>query len=234
MGKDSTVWVRHNADHLYLASKPSADAKSGPLNLTFADTAEQKLISITATGGKLTAKALEIPPYDPKASFSSLPEVPAVEIEIPGVNLAGKGNYELAIPWKSFTALGLDAAHVRISGNPISFFGRKPPDIKRNFSRTAFAVKPLSTAPTEASYTLRLHFCEIGSATTTTSNRVFDVLINGKIVLEKFDLTKDVGRHKAVMKEFSHVKCGASLDVEFRPPDKSVLPVLSGIEIIRE
>ena len=235
-GKDAIIQVRHDAQNLYIASAPVAGAKPAPFAIAIGDAKMQTLIAITVTGGKLDTKRLDVPAFDRKAAVSTLPTLAASACELPGASGAtGKGATELSIPWRALEALGLDREALRVSANPIAFFGRKANDVTRNFSHTSFVIKTVTNPPGPARYTVRLHFCELDGA--APGERAFDVLLNGKPALAGLDIAREAGPMKALVKEFRGITCAASLDIELRgkanASEKSA-PLLSAIEVIRE
>jgi outer membrane protein assembly factor BamB len=88
-----------------------------------------------------------------------------------------------------------------------------------------------------ARYTVRLAFAELDHA--TAGKRVFDIKIQGKVVAERFDVFQAAGgRNKPVIKEFPGIDANEELSIEFVPsvakPEPDQLPVLQGLEIVRE
>jgi hypothetical protein len=238
-GGEATLWIRHDAQNLYVASAAAATgAKPAPFAITFGDAAVHTLIAVTTTaGGKLDVKRLDIPEFDRKAAASTLPEITASVTELTGAKAAANaGATELAIPWSALEAAGLKRDTLHASGNPVPFFGRKPSDVTRNFMRTSFRIKPVDDPLAAAQYTVRLHFCEIEAA--APGQRVFDVLLNGKVVAAKLDVAAEAGGPlKALVKEFRGVTSTASLIVELRSPNDAqdkIASHLSAIEVIRE
>ncbi len=238
-GKDGVIQVRHDAQKLYIARAPAAGAKAAPFAIAIADGKMKTLIAITVAGGKPEVKRLDVPDFDRKAKSDEMPNLAFTACELPGASGAsgagGNGGTELAIPWRALESLGLDRENLRLSPNPVSFFGRKPHDITRNFSHTAFVIRPVASAPASARYTVRLHFCELDGA--APGERTFDVLLNGKPAITGLDIAREAGPMKALVKEFRGVTCAASLDIELRgkpnAPGKTA-PLLSAIEVIRE
>lgn len=237
-GKEATMWLRHDAENLYIASESASGAsKPAAFAVAFGDTTARTIIAVDSAGGKLTAKRLDVPEFDRKAPASSLPDVPATAIELLGAKLAAKGRVtEMAIPWKSLDALGLKRDGLHASPAAAAFFGRKPNDVQRNFARTSFAIRTMSDKVAPAKYTIKLHFCEIAGA--KPGQRVFDVLLNGREVAKKLDIAAEAGAMKALVKEFRGVECGASLAVELKSggggSSEQTAPLLSAIEVVRE
>ena len=82
-------------------------------------------------------------------------------------------------------------------------------------------------------YTVRLHFAELRDL--KPGQRVFDVLLQGKKVLERFDIAKESGgTNRAVVKEFPNIAVESRLQVELKPvdPNSSAQPILCGLEAV--
>ena len=63
--------------------------------------------------------------------------------------------------------------------------------------------------------------------------RVFDVKLQGKAVLNDFDILKAAGAaNTAVVKDFTNIAVNDTLSIELVP--KASAPVLNAIEIIRQ
>ncbi|MGH2753738.1 MAG: malectin domain-containing carbohydrate-binding protein, partial [Actinomycetota bacterium] len=82
---------------------------------------------------------------------------------------------------------------------------------------------------TEGAYEARLYFAETYSGTQSVGARVFDVSIEGGVVLNDYDIFADVGGHTAVMKSFI-VSSDSSLDIELGHVTEN--PAIKGIEIL--
>jgi outer membrane protein assembly factor BamB len=237
-GKEATMWLRHDAENLYIASRGNDGAtKPLPFAIAFGDTSASRMVVLETAGGKLSVKQLDVPEFDRKAPASSLPDVPSKAIELPGAKLALRGHAtEIAVPWKSLEAAGLKLEGLHASPAPAAFFGRKPNDVQRNFAKTSFQIRQMTDKVAPAKYTIRMHFAEIAGA--KPGQRVFDVLLNGREVAKKIDVAAEAGEMKALVKEFRGVECGASLAVEFKPAGNAAgeqtAPLLSAIEVVRE
>jgi len=81
---------------------------------------------------------------------------------------------------------------------------------------------------TAGSYEVRLAFAETYSGTQSVGARVFDVSIEGKTVLDNYDIFGDVGGYKGVVKSFT-VSSDASLDIAFGHVVQN--PAIKGIEV---
>jgi len=88
-----------------------------------------------------------------------------------------------------------------------------------------------------ARYTVRLLFAE--SENDKAGRRVFDVKLQGRDVLTNFDIFKESGgAARALVRELKGVEAADSLVLELlprtRPAGEAAMPVVSGIEIVRE
>ena len=83
----------------------------------------------------------------------------------------------------------------------------------------------------EASYSVYLYFSEPEEK--ETGERVFDISIQGRIVLKNLDIISETGREdKELVKSFSGILAGKTLKIEMDP--KKGNTILSGIEIVQE
>jgi hypothetical protein len=83
-------------------------------------------------------------------------------------------------------------------------------------------------------YTVRLHFAEI--AERKAGQRIFDVSLQGRRVLEGFDIVKEAGgANRPVVREFEGIGVKDDLRVTLtRAGASQAEPLLNGIEIIAE
>jgi hypothetical protein len=84
-------------------------------------------------------------------------------------------------------------------------------------------------AGTATPCTIRLFFAEPGN--TKPGNRVFDVAVQGKTVLENVDITRETAPATGLVKELAGIKVGDTLTVELKP--KAGKTLLCGVELIR-
>lgn len=87
----------------------------------------------------------------------------------------------------------------------------------------AFTVSP-------GSYQVSLHFAEIYTGAAFTGGRVFDVFVNGTKVLDHFDIFKEAGFMKPLVKSFTVSVTGTQITVSFAHLVEN--PKVSGIEIV--
>jgi len=88
-----------------------------------------------------------------------------------------------------------------------------------------------------ALYRVRLAFADPDNA--ESGKRVFDVKLQGKVVLENFDVVEQSGgKDRAVFKEFSGIPVDDKLTIELVPkvanPTPEQAPILQGVEVVRE
>jgi len=88
-----------------------------------------------------------------------------------------------------------------------------------------------------ALYRVRLAFSDPDND--QPGKRVFDVKLQGNLVLENLDIVKEAGgRDRAVFKEFSAIEVSEKLVIELVPktpnPAPEQLPILQGVEAVRE
>jgi outer membrane protein assembly factor BamB len=103
--------------------------------------------------------------------------------------------------------------------------------------RSARRIRIVPSGPASRSCTVRLHFAELASA--EPGNRVFDVKMEGKTVLNAFDIAAEAGGpRRALVKTVRNVVVDGALDIEFvprtAPPAPESLPLLNGLEVITE
>jgi hypothetical protein len=119
----------------------------------------------------------------------------------------------------------IDMSHASIPvGTPMSLFQTERwDDSAGSEMQWDFAVAP-------GSYEVRLYFAETYSGAQKIGGRVFDVMIDGQLVLDNYDIFADVGKNKAVMKSFTITSDG-NIDIDFLRGVQN--PSIKGIEIVR-
>ena len=167
---------------------------------------------------------------------------------------------EIAIPWQTLADAGLDtnapAVNFQVnqkdvSGEALKYLGGKGRNWRGNTTSSEALIPlgasgrrrcenavPLSldgraVAP-QRSFTVRLHFAELDDV--GPGQRVFDVKLQGEVVLKGFDVVREAGAaRRAVVREFEHVSAGQALELEFSPAAQPVTaataPIISGIEL---
>jgi hypothetical protein len=79
-------------------------------------------------------------------------------------------------------------------------------------------------------YTVNLHFADFYDGTAGVGLRVFDVLIEGELVLDDLDIYREVGHDAALIKSFSVAVTDGQLNIEFLREIQD--PKISAIEIL--
>lgn len=88
-----------------------------------------------------------------------------------------------------------------------------------------------------ATYTVRLYFSETENQ--EAGRRVFDVKVQGKTVLENFDIVKEAhGPRRAIVKQFKGVRAAGTLTLELltkaKKPPLNMRPLLNAFEVVKE
>jgi len=146
---------------------------------------------------------------------------------------------EIALPIKTLTESGMDLRRLQLncmaqnltqSGLETVFLTDPYYGVKfRCCSRFRRLVTPPASPPAKRSFTVRLHFAETDDV--EPGRRVFDVAVQGKIVLEGLDIAREAGgKNRALVKEFKDVEASEQIVIELtqrgQPSDASELPVL--------
>ncbi|MBW3578433.1 MAG: choice-of-anchor D domain-containing protein [Actinobacteria bacterium] len=136
----------------------------------------------------------------------------------PYVNAAETGNRTFS------TTTAIDLSHPSVPpGTPQALFQAErwdpveAPEMQWDFPVVA------------GSYEVRLYFAEIYSGAQAVGARVFDVTVEGTVVLDDYDVFADVGGYAAVVKSFV-VSADSNLDVDLGHVVEN--PAIKGIEIL--
>jgi hypothetical protein len=165
-----------------------------------------------------------------------------------GINLGAPGDRrdDSGTLWLEYPSVGgkSPTIDVSVSGGKLEWFRRHPSTVEGPLPWVASSgVKGLSgirvklakdKAP-PGKYTVRLYFAEPDGL--KPGQRLFDVAVQGKQVLQGFDIVKEAGGpQRSVVREFKGVAATDELVVTFRPtPGAEVaVPLLCGVEIIAE
>ncbi|MFQ5809366.1 MAG: malectin domain-containing carbohydrate-binding protein, partial [Armatimonadota bacterium] len=144
---------------------------------------------------------------------------------------------ELAVPWETLAALGLQRDRLTVDVKGTNRTGLGPAGVALSvaaapgFADVLFGELP---EPEPKTYTVRLHFAELEDV--EVGERVFDVKLQDRIVLQDFDVVKEAGEPRvAVVKEFAGVGATDTMKVELAPKADPVsvatAPILSAIEL---
>jgi outer membrane protein assembly factor BamB len=138
---------------------------------------------------------------------------------------------EMTIPWKTLVDAGVkrDRLMVNVAGRgPL----RQPPRMGQGFERLV-VIPESKTRPRP--FTVRLHFAEMDDV--RPGERVFDVKLQGKVVLKGFDVVSAAGaQRRAIVKEFRNIEAGRAIVLEMvAKADRltaRTAPILSAVELI--
>jgi hypothetical protein len=98
-----------------------------------------------------------------------------------------------------------------------------------------YLSSPAEMAPEEVPrFTVKLHFFDPDRL--PPGQRVCDVLLQGEVVLEDFDIAAHRSEHDhVVVRTFRNIAVPHHLDIEFLTPSEEMeAPVVSGVELIRD
>lgn len=189
-----------------------------------------------------TSLALVHQPRNEVWSYNSLPFDPAkapitrigVNFGAPGDRMAKDGTF-----WIDYPNVGGSSppVPVRVAGPSLRYFRQHTRFVNADKldwvaasgveGAESITIGLGKAADTEQSYTVNLHFL---APDDSSSKRVFDVSLQGQVVLNDFDLSEGDGR--AVVKSFRDIKANSELAITLHK--KVGQPVLSGIEIVRQ
>ncbi len=145
--------------------------------------------------------------------------------------------------WLEYPSVGgaSPAVPVHITGKKLEYFRKHQSAVTGEMpwvgssgvkNVETLAVKLLPEASAGRRYTVRLYFAEVDHA--QPGDRVFDVTVQGRRLLDDFDIVKAAGgRNKVVSREFRNVLVADELRLSFHA-GKMLGAVLCGIEIHEE
>lgn len=85
-----------------------------------------------------------------------------------------------------------------------------------------------------ATYTIRLHFAELDE-TIKPGDRIFDVIVQGKTVLENYDIAaKTKQSNTAIVETIDNITVTDNLTIQLNTDGESTTPVLNGLEVIQK
>ncbi len=140
---------------------------------------------------------------------------------------------ELAIPWSTLDAAGIARQGLHIDLHKPLFFSEALDRALPLFERQSIMVHATEQPPV-SNYRVRLHFAELDDV--TEGERVFSVMLQGKIVLKDLDVIKEAGgRYHALVKEFPDIRADRRLELKLIPEngtlDTTAVPILNGLEL---
>ena len=133
-------------------------------------------------------------------------------------------NASAAAAFTYSTTANIDVSHASIpAGTPASLFQNERADWVDASSTNMQWSFPV----TAGTYDVRLYFAEIFFF--NPNSRVFDVSIEGNVVLNDYDIVADVGAFKGVVRTF-RVTADSTLNIDFKPVIEN--PKVNAIEIL--
>ena len=117
--------------------------------------------------------------------------------------------------------------------------GQCPPWVCTSWARglRRVLVPLLDERDSTADYTVRLYFADLENQ--QQGQRIFDIALQGKVVVEGFDITKEAGgQQRAVVYEFATVRIERNLEIELVPKGEQIssvsqAPILCGLQVQR-
>ncbi len=174
-----------------------------------------------------------------------------IRLEIPGREMeVGKGGIscavtvdgvrmsaELSLPWEDLGRYGIGADDLLVMFDPTERPAGLLDQADRVFNASSHTVYTQPMIPPERVFTVRLYLMEPDGA--AVGERVFDIHMQGDTVLRNVDIAAETGgARKALVKEFSGIRAGRELTIEFTAKGEvktdSTVPVLSAVEILEE
>ncbi len=141
----------------------------------------------------------------------------------------GTFEVEMAIPLRVFEGLGLSLDRLLAQFGAEGDLSANLDDLYRRFSSRFVRVHPEQVPAETAPYIVRLHFAELDDI--EPGQRVFDVHVQGRPALERFDIVREAGGpRRAVTRDF-RITADRELNIEFVP--RAGEPRISGLEVIR-
>jgi outer membrane protein assembly factor BamB len=140
---------------------------------------------------------------------------------------------EVAVPWKTLAALGINRNELQASVHRrVNVKYLKQPNV-RSMKNVHLSTRSAAPRP----YSVWLHFADLEN--TAPGKRVFDVKLQGKVVLKDFDIVAAAGAgNKAVVKEFKGIMALNEIKLELVSRAKDMkgiaAPIISGMQVLAE
>jgi outer membrane protein assembly factor BamB len=152
----------------------------------------------------------------------------------------GYGNYAMQFDWTCRVAKGEGMGHFQRDHRGVSIAGTEKPWLFTSGCKGLTRIETELIDPSQGHlpglYTVRIGF--VPDADDMQGRRVFDVKIQGKPVLKRFDILRSAGAgNRAVVKRFRRIAVTDRLEIDFVPArndSSAAAPLVSFIEIIRE
>ena len=252
-----SAWLRYDKNNLYIASRRGAtrgrkrgeawkaetrgkDAKvwkDDCLEVLLKGSGENMVhLGVSASGATYDAllKAVHVPGSRRRRVDVSAPDV-SWNGDWQSATSLKKDEFiiELAVPWKTLESLGISRKELRaLVHQKVNVKYLKRPNVK-SMKRVHLSTRSASPKP----YTVWLHFADLENA--APGKRVFDVKLQGKVVLKDFDIVAEAGAgNKAVVKEFKGIMATNAIKLELVSAAKdmkgSAAPIVSGMQVLAE
>jgi endoglucanase len=132
-------------------------------------------------------------------------------------------------PWQADADFGFSGGDIVDRGKGLAIAGTDDP---RLYQTERYQMSHFRATVPNGTYTVRLHFAETYEDIEFDGPRVFDVKIEEKAVLEKFDVQKTVGaRNTALVQEFKDVAVtDGELTIEFISRQQNAM--VNAIEVL--
>ena len=251
------VWLAHDAQTLYCAATrppipghrslmPKPSKRDAPVKDVFTDdswelfltdAAGEKVLHLAVSGANERFLALRADRNSPENASWTGAWRSAARLDDSGFTV------EVALPLATLRAAGLDPHtlginfqmnRTRIAGEALAYLGMAGRSACANFAPLAIGER--APAPPRH-FRVRLHLAEPDDV--PAGQRVFDVKLQGRVVLKDFDVAKEAGGpRRALVKTFEHIEAAGAMTLEFVPkakaPTASTAPILSGWEVVDE
>jgi hypothetical protein len=251
-----SAWLRYDKNNLYVAYRRTArggksrgprkvkskvkDAKvwnDGCLELLLKGTGENLVhLGVSASGATYDAllKAVHVPGRRRGRVDVSAPDV-SWNGEWQSATSTKEDEFiiEVAIPWKTLEGLGIGRKELRaLVHQKMNVKYLKRPNVK-SMKKVHLSDRSASPKP----YSVWLHFADLENE--MPGKRVFDVKLQGKVVLKDFDIVAEAGAgNKAVVKEFKGIMALNEIKLELVSGAKdmkgSAAPIISGMQVLAE
>lgn len=251
------VWLAHDAQAIYCAAtrppipghrslmpKPSRTAApvkdvftDDSWELFLTDAAGDKVLHLAVNGANERFQAFSANPKAPGDSSWAGAWSSVVRLDDAGFTV------ELAVPLATLRAAGLDPQtlavnfqmnRTRIAGEALAYLGAAGRSRCANFAPLALGERA-PAAPRQ--FRVALHFAEPDDV--AAGQRVFDVKLQGRVVLKDFDVAREAGGpRRALVRRFEHIEAAGAMNLEFVPKTNGAgaasAPILSGWEVLEE
>jgi Malectin domain/Abnormal spindle-like microcephaly-assoc'd, ASPM-SPD-2-Hydin len=176
-------------------------------------------IAIQAAPARAETVLYRVDSGGPGVATSPAWEVDTTSQPSPYVNAAATGNTTFSTP----SAIDMTDPSVP-AGTPMAVFQTE------RWDESGGSEMSWDFPVTSGAYEVRLYFAEIWSGAQSPGARLFDVAIEGTMVLDDYDVYAAVGANKGVVKSFT-VPSDSNLDIDFTHVVQN--PAIKAIEILR-